>query len=35
MRSASLSINERPALDALIDALRRRGYPVVGPTVRS
>jgi sulfhydrogenase subunit beta (sulfur reductase) len=32
---AALAIIERSVLDALLDALRRRGYTVVGPTVRS
>jgi hypothetical protein len=33
--SMPLRIIDRSALDSLIDALRRRGYTVVGPTVRS
>src|SRR5215203_1031382 len=32
---ADLAIIERSGLDAMLNALRRRGYTVVGPTVRS
>jgi sulfhydrogenase subunit beta (sulfur reductase) len=35
MAASDPAIIERASLDGLLDALRRRGYTVIGPTVRS
>ena len=34
MRSGDTIVMEGGAFDALLDALRRRGYATVGPTIR-